>query len=415
MRSMHIYRVAARAVPLVVGALVLGACDVTNPGQILDEDLNGERAMGVLVTGMAGDFAVGLRDIGWNNAVLTGDLAGTSAYLSRQRHWAGNPDPEDADEYNSVHAARWVAAQGIERMQSTLGDAFDRSPLAAEAHLWAGYSNRLLGETMCQAVIDGGSPQPRDVYFQAAEDHFSEAIRIAENAGAAAAEIQTAALGGRASVRIVLGEWDQAVADARQVPTDFVFYARYNSTSGREMNRIWNETQSRVNLNVKHTFFEQYYPEFQDERVRWFRNPDVTTAADGVTEQLMQGKYNEWGSDIPLTKGSEMRLIEAEALIREGRWQEGLAIINQLRTAAGVEPWTATNAEEAFDRLQKERAIVLWMEARRGGDLYRWGGDPESDPLLQAMHASAPEDAPLAGRAICHPFSQTMYGTNSNL
>ena len=58
---------------VVAAATLLAGCDVTNPGQILDSDLNNAAAIPVLVTGMAGDFQVGLRDIGWNNAVLVGD------------------------------------------------------------------------------------------------------------------------------------------------------------------------------------------------------------------------------------------------------------------------------------------------------------------------------------------------------
>src|SRR5690606_29392661 len=116
-----------------------------------------ESTFRVLVTGMAGDFANGLDDINWNTSVMMGDLAGTSAYLSRQRHWEGTVQAEDADDYNSVHAVIWVIDDGIARMKSVLASDFDNSALAAEAHLWAGFANRLLGETMCQAVIAGGA------------------------------------------------------------------------------------------------------------------------------------------------------------------------------------------------------------------------------------------------------------------
>lgn len=402
----------ARGLPIAAAALALAltGCEVVNPGQILDADLDRESSFRVLVNGMAGEFADALDDINWNSSVMMGDLAGTSAYLSRIRHWEGRPTPEDAGEYDSAHAVPWVVQNGIERMQEVLGDRFESSELAAEAHLWGGYANRLLGETMCRAVIEGGSPQPRSVYFDRAEAHFTRAIEIASAAGAE--EIRLAATGGRASVRINLGEWDAAVADARQVPDDFVFEALYHTTGGG--NTIWNESQSRVNLNVKHTWFEDYFAETGDPRTPWFRHDRILTAADGATPQLMQDKYGSEGADVALTTGAEMRLIQAEALIRAGDWPAGMAIINSLRSEAGVAPWTAASEAEALEALKKERAIVLWLEARRAGDVYRWGGDPAQDPILVEMKENAPRVL-LQDRATCHPFSEVMLATNPNL
>ena len=40
--------------------LGIAACDVTNPGQVLDQDLNNTSSMRILVNGMAGDFEVAL-------------------------------------------------------------------------------------------------------------------------------------------------------------------------------------------------------------------------------------------------------------------------------------------------------------------------------------------------------------------
>lgn len=400
----------AVVVAMTGAALALSGCDVVNPGQILDDDLSDPAAFRVLVNGMAGDFTDALDDLNWNSAVMMGDLAGTSAYLSRVRHWEGRPQPEDASDYDSMHSVPWIVSNGIERMQEVLGDEFGTSSLAAEAHLWGGYANRLLGETMCQAVIEGGAPQSRDVYFEMAEDHFTQARTIADAAGAD--EIMIAATGGRASVRINLGDWTGAVADAQEVPGDFTFQALYHTT-GTD-NTIWVESQSRVNLNVRYTWFEEYYTESGDPRTPWFIDDRIVTAADGATPQVMQDKYTSEGADVTLTSGAEMRLIEAEALIEAGDWEDGMDIINALRADAGVDPWVATTPAEAFDSLKKERAIVLWMEARRGGDVYRWGGDPTEDPLLVDMYENSP-DIMLEGRATCHPFSEVMVATNPNL
>jgi hypothetical protein len=83
---------------------------------------------------------------------------------------AGLLDPatnETNDHWQFAQQARWVAEDGVRRMRVTLGDKFATTALAAEALVYVGYSNRLLGENMCDGVIDGGPIEPRTVYFTA--------------------------------------------------------------------------------------------------------------------------------------------------------------------------------------------------------------------------------------------------------
>ena len=127
-----------------------------------------------------------------------------------------------------------------------------------------------------------------------------------------------------------------------------------------------------------------------------------------------------------------MRLIEAEARIRGGQWPEGLAMINAARAELGVPAWEAMSAEEAFEALILERAIVMWLEARRGGEFYRLnqlaeffpgGYRPADDMIIQRMidnvKATLPTvmaDAVLRqNRATCWGFSEVMRNTNPNL
>ena len=272
---------------------------------------------------------------------------------------------------------------------------------------------------MCQAVFDGGAPTDRAEYLKRAEEYFSNAVQIAS-----AANNQTllyAGLGGRASVRISLGNWEGAVADAGQVPTDYVWSVVMHTGDIRERNEIFYENQRRSNLNVRYTFFQTYGEEFNDPRADIFI-PEGVGAADGTYPQVWHTKYVDAGADIPAIKGTEMRLVEAEYYITQtGEWQKGMEIINQLRAAAGVPTRTATNQEEAFTMLKIERAIVLWLEHRRGGDLYRWGNTAAGDPILAAMYenvaAAGEHQLPIAqeDRAICLPFSLTLKSTNPNI
>jgi starch-binding outer membrane protein, SusD/RagB family len=82
----------------------------------------------------------------------------------------------------------------------------------ALAQLYAGFSNRIMGEMFCDAVIDGGPLEPHTAFSERAVGFFDDAAQTAQAGGHTASEL--AALAGRAQARLMLGQWDQAVADA---------------------------------------------------------------------------------------------------------------------------------------------------------------------------------------------------------
>ena len=110
-----------------------------------------------------------------------------------------------------------------------------------------------------------------------------------------------------------------------------------------------------------------------------------------------QEKYKERGDDHPLAKGWEMRLIEGEAMLSGGQWQQAMDKINYVRSTFGMPDAAASNESKAWTALKQERLILLWLEARRLADLSRW-----NDPFL-------------SGRDHCFPFSQGEINSNPNL
>ncbi len=401
---------------LVALSSLFAGCDVTAPGKISDGDLDNNNALAALVVGMHSRLQTGYDSFGWRTAQLFGELAGAGFDDWNTGHWRGETRPEWSALFDDIHSARWVAEDGIRRMREVLGADFATSAFAAEGLLYGGFSNRLLGENVCEAVIDGGPIQPRTVYFERALDHFTEAIGIASAIGDA--ELLNAAYGGRASVAANLGDWETATADASKVPDDYVFTVQFHTSSTLERNTFYNEQYVRQNSSAAYTYFDTYHQESGDLRSPVVSPPSSSPqlAADGRTPMRRQAKYAAWGSDIPLTKGAEMRLIEAEALIRSGNWPAGMDRINALREAAGLGPRSATSQAEAIDWLIIERAIVNWLENRRGGDLFRLGLAPEDDPILQAQAALAPEfvNYQLTGRATCLPLSINILQANPN-
>src|SRR5690606_12810459 len=156
------------------------ACDfsVTNPGPMQDDDLNDPAAHAPLVTGMQAALSSAL----WRVALVGAEVSreyvqGGRIFTTKLPTAPGQLTREDVSSafWERSGAARWIAEDGIERFRENM-EGFDRSPLAAEALITAGLANRLLGENFCEAVIDGGAPQPRDIYFTRAEAQFTEAL-----------------------------------------------------------------------------------------------------------------------------------------------------------------------------------------------------------------------------------------------
>lgn len=387
------------------------ACDtsVTNPGPVSDDQLDKEVALPAVVNGMARAFIRALNYVDYTGAAASHEIVPSSngavfGITLRQR--AGILDPatdETNDHWVFAQQARWVAEDGVRRIRATLGDRFAGSAVAAQALVDVGFANRLLGENMCFAVIDGGPQQPRAIYFDRAQAAFTEAITVAHTAGDA--QLESAARAGRAAARVWLGDWAGAVSDASLVPRAFVYQARYSTVELDQYNRVYwaNANQPYRNHSVIGTFYESYYQSFADPRTPWKKDPAIPNGISSVP-WYFQTKFDRRDAPINLATGREMRLIIAESLLQGGDWQGSLAEINGLRSSIGMAPWAASGVDETWAVLRRERGIELWLEGRRLGDLFRWNA------------AARPGDAAdTIGRHSCFPIGQTELTTNPNL
>jgi hypothetical protein len=402
---------------MVACLAALAACnslDVSNPGPIADEDLNRSPAMTGLVTGMSFDLSRAMDAVTQETAIMADELYHGGSYAAEGLFNRGIVRSEDVNGmWGSLHRARWVAESGIVRMKEVLGTAFDTSPLAARANIYAGISNRLLGENVCAAVIDGGPSQDFKTHFSRAEAQFTEAIRIAGGlTGAIRDSLLRAAYGGRASVRAWQGKWTEAAADAALVPTNYQFVAFFSTNTGPENNDLVFETTTRSEYTVYNTQWAQV---FKDGRVLWdtikTTGGAIAVGQDGRTPFFRQRKYTTLASDIPLVKGAEMLMLRAEAALRQATPDVTTAMqhINAMRafyntTANPLPALTATTAAQAWPILQKERGAVVWLESRRFWDLRRWNAEPA--PIQHTY---------LNGRDKCIPISDNETQSNPNL
>lgn len=391
-----------RAWALLALLLVLGACDlrVENPSKISDADLEDPLMIPALVTGAASDVGYAATIPGFGGlfvigSVLTDELVATDTRVGPRSMSDGNVR-NDLDEAQSWWAyaarARWTTESVVARAKRLLPDA-DTNILVARGALYAGFANRINGDAFCEAVIDGGPLEPHTTFFNRAEEYFTEAIAVGTAAGADS--IVTAGHAGRAQVRMMLGKWDGAVEDAALVPNNFSINI-HNSTAGRNLNRYWTYARDDSRYVVWGNPFFDWGVNWSgdrnvgDPRVVWepfMEGTDYARGPDLRRPHIRQRKYTGTGTAIPYAKGTEMRLIEAEAELIKGDWQAAIDKINEVRdyrNSIAPSTWgtnrlelaTATNLDEAWYELMRERGIELWLEGRRLADLRRWAVTP---------------------------------------
>jgi starch-binding outer membrane protein, SusD/RagB family len=432
---MHGLRTCGTALLVFVAA----SCDtkVNNPGPVQDEFLNDRNAASAMVNGAGRALAQGINWVSYTGAAVTREVhpAGSTGSFGITNLWQqGALSDGDADldtHWEQTQRARWVAEEAVRRLEAAgppgptdLQTATQYADLLMRAYVYAGFANRLLGENMCDAVIDGSAILPNSTYFTRAESLFTKAIGVTGGTAATRTAQITAAYAGRAAARVYLGKWTEAVADAGQVPIDFVFnMPYYNVGDDAQRNRIfYSSGNSRESGSAyrAHTQWSTWYYDYRtatnDPRVPITVTQllgDAAIDCCGRVPFYPEAKHTSSASPIRLASGREMRLIDAEAKLRNNDLTGAMTSLNAVRTAGGAQQVTAASTTEAWRLLKRERGIELWLEARRMGDMRRWkaANTPGAlDPLEQPGTASH-----LAKQDLCFPIARSEKETNPNL
>lgn len=417
--------------------LLLGtaACntEVTNPGPVQDDFVSDRNAAAALVNGAGRGVASGMNWVFYTGAAVAREIhpAGSTGSFGISNRWQnGELAADDADldtHWEQAQRARWVAEEAIRRLVAVgppapgeLQTLTTYNNLLQLAYVWAGYANRVLGDNMCEAVIDGSGALPNATYFTRAESLFTKALAVTGGTAATMTTQSQAAYGGRAGVRVHLGKWAEAVQDAAQVPIAYTFnMPYYNLGEDAQRNRI-----AYAMFNTPYRAHTQWSTWYYDYRVATNdpRVPITVTSLQGDAAIECCGRVPFWpeakmntsAAPIRLTSGREMRLIEAEAKLRNNDVAGAMASIAQVRSNAGaVALPTVTDATEAWRLLKRERGIELWLEGRRLGDMRRWKG-------ANTPGALDPLELPGAGshlqkQDLCFPISRSERQTNPNL
>ena len=389
---------AGRAGILAVCVLslpLLSGCDVTNPGPVQDEFLAEDASQQGLVNGSIRRLAELVSDGSYTLGVLAREVfpSGQTGFVGFDPIVQGGAILPGSfnNHWSDAVQARFIAETAIKRFNEV--DA--PTNMLYQAHLWAGYTYKIMGEYWCDAVVtplDLDDPTPgtfqtgTTAYFNRSITNFTAAMGFA-----ASADETNAARAGRAAVYAWLDDWASVAMDASAIPDDFVFYMKLSDT---ENDADLYNTFAWANANnparahsTIYTFFENYYTTTGDPRTPWYTDPALPLAIAsldtyGPVEWLPQGKYLDRNDDMRMASGWEMRLLEAEALLEQGSWAAAMVLINEVRTrnlsdndGQPLAPWAAADATEAWTRLKSERYIELWLEGRRLPDERRWAAN----------------------------------------
>ena len=426
---------AARATSVVLAMATMAGCEVENPGLVEDKFLSEAVAYKALVHGAAADLAITVSNL----ALLTGHAAreifpsgqggpGGVGTVRGAGHLAFD-DEEIGRWWETGQGARWIAENALARFS----DPDNPAPLPVDhvqAYLWAGYATERLGENFCEAVFDGGPKEPNSAYFTRAETHFTNAIAMASG------DQLTAAYAGRAQARVWMKNWSGAASDAAQVPLDFQYLLGADAIGNRRGSRwetanqfyFGNQNGPFRSQTIHHTWFYDYYTETGDPRSSWGDDPAFPFATQqmpgypgGTVPWSFSTKFTSLNDPNRLASGREMMLIRAESLLAGGDWAGAMTLINDIRTIVvsdntglPLDPWPATSIEEAWTALKRERAVEMWLESRRMGDLRRWKANnipgeidyPDWESISFHFVDNPPGD--------CLPVPETEIDTNEN-
>lgn len=382
--------------------------DVDNESDILDQDLNTPQAIGPVVAGVAGDYGAMYSQTASAVAIAAFELWHTGSFPSSRQTDDGflrRPSADGNSGYNALARAYWVATDAQRRIREAFSDAETRVEMA-EVLVWGAFTLHFLADNWCEATFDAGPPvTPAEVRAMAEAD-FTRAIEVA---GAAGSDLwRLRAIAGRARARLFLGKYSDAISDARQIPTGFVFNFNYSGNSTREYNYYAGFTRDkyRREAGVHPRFFED--ETFRDDPRTPFKDwgPNAV-GPDAIRRWVEQEKFVERDSDMKVSSWQEVRLIEAEAEIGLGNLARAVALIDEVRAAATLPPYNGPHTETAVtDQLRYERTAELWLQGQSLFDLRRF-----NDPLLDVP----PGQGAGESRDKCFEIGQREYETNPNL
>lgn len=355
-----------------------GALDVVLPGKVNAGALANPSLASTMVTSAQGDFECAFSEFVhttglWSNELLNssggGEVNPWGARLTTYDNGSVVCPTVSVNRgafstYLPLQIARSQAEGAVARLDGfTDAQVTNKTSLTATALAYAGYEYTLFGEAYCQMAVDSGPLITPAATLALAEARFTRAIDLATAANNT--QVLNLSRLGRARARLDLKNLAGAAADAKLIPTGFVYNATYNLTPFRRSNTVV--------LNNNINFHETVAPEFRGLTVGAVADPRVPVTdakrngQDALTPLWTQQKYKTVDAPIPMATWDEAQLIIAEA--EQG--QSAIDAINRIRTKYNLPQYAGGTPAQIAAQVLEERRRTLFLDGHSIGDHLR--------------------------------------------
>jgi hypothetical protein len=422
----------------VAASLATSACsdilDVHVPGRVQQEALDDPALAPTMVASVISDF-----ECAWNNyvaaAALIGDEFVQASGNLNQRNWASRRIPADDATmaqgtcraqygiYTTLQTARFQAEDSFKRLEKfTDAQVANRTLLMATVKAYGAWALLALGEGFCEMAIDGGPLMTPKEVLALAETRFTEAIALATTANSQ--DILNMSLAGRARVRLDLGNYAGALADARLIPATYVKNATRDESDTRRYDALCEHIACATN---RHATVAPNY-----RAITWAGVPDPRVAVTTRNQLAFDNaqihyyptnKHTSRAYPVVITSFRDMRLIIAEASARTNDLATARTQINAMHAAAGIPGYdaggTATQNEVIAQVIEERRREMFTEGGHRLNDHLRFRGTQWAIPFKGepgSIHPTGVDPTGLPyGTTTCFPLPVVERIGNPNI
>jgi len=416
-------RAAFAAIATLVVVIAAPACnDLTNleqsnPGQ-LGPDVFAPQNADLIVNSSRGDFECAFNEYIVGSGIFMDEMANAISFIANFDYDRRSVTPDspygtstcdsqqDPGVYTPLSVARASNDVAVQHLEGwTDAQVPDRSHLIAVASAYSGYSFVLLGESMCSAAFDLGPEETPQQIFGDAMVRFDTAVAAATRANDATT--LNLALLGRARTELDLGNSGDAATDAALIPAGFEVDIDHDATATRRQNLVFIQTLQAQFGSIDTSIINRYTAD-HDPRIQVASTGEL--GSDGFTTVWFANKDATATSPQALAKYSEAQLIIAENDVNTNDLPGAVAILNQLREAAGQPDYSGGLTSSAvLADIVEQRRREFFLEGHRLGDIRRLGL-----PLSPATGAPYVSGGTYADQS-CFPLPNVERINNPNL
>ena len=183
-----------------------------------------------------------------------------------------------------------------------------------------------------------------------------------------------------ARVSVLQDKWDQAQTALTSVDTwmngadhDAGVYHVFSSGANDGDNQMFEDPSAATLKLMVHPSFLTDAHEGDARLTNNVLVREDTITYDGLESYLAPTLYSGSYDPVPMMRAVELQLLQAEVHIGNGDYSSAEAVMNSIRSAAGVAEYTGTDATNAVDRVLHEKRYSLFLEGHRLTDMRHYG------------------------------------------